>query len=549
MKNIFLLGLIIQTLTSFGQKTMTNYYNEYTKAHKKEVYQVDNNGYRNGSYKKYFEDGQLAESCTYVKNKVNGVRKLYWELREVNYETGVHTCGGQPLKEEYWINGVESGTWKTWNCGSGGTRKLKEVTKYKKGEVYYELKYHDNGKKYEENNYPNGLYSSWYENGNLEEQYTYVNGNTLGSHKKYFKSGKIKLKKITKKDSEGITFLDEFYTYFENGNLKSELHRVPGKKIEPKLMRAIKFRPLQWTDRDGEYCSGKTYKEDGTLLNAIEVIVPSYSIKSFSEVAIFKGDIILEDGNIGSCSYVFDEAADRYLFQVITKTPNGNLLRKEQVTTSRSAETVLQEFYHENGSIYITGNTFKSPNGDTIQYLPIGLEPVTGWDNFNEDSYEGDYKWNSNLPPKTIPCYVFFKFILVDGIPNGIKLFPAKKIAFDSLSNNYDGYAKYLYKSYVKEEKSMKIDVELMTFDGELICKTDVSNSPYSDPRYGGISPAIHKFNRWKMKIKLNGKEVYLRGFKEVKESDFKSKEKYLKFIDKIDNPKETKMSKLLNSF
>src|ERR1700740_3025545 len=81
LKTVVIL-LCLQSNLTFAQKTITTYY-DWQKTKKKEVYQVDPNGEKNGVYKNYDEDGALRNEGVFKFGKMNGVFIEY--LKFPNY--------------------------------------------------------------------------------------------------------------------------------------------------------------------------------------------------------------------------------------------------------------------------------------------------------------------------------------------------------------------------------------------------------------------------------------------------------------------------------
>lgn len=101
-KNI--LNILLFCLTSnlvVGQKTMATYY-DYKKTKKKEVYQTDNNGTKNGSYKNYDEEGALRNEGTFKFDKQNGVF--------IEYAKFPNYAGKMQIKsKETYVDGIKEG--------------------------------------------------------------------------------------------------------------------------------------------------------------------------------------------------------------------------------------------------------------------------------------------------------------------------------------------------------------------------------------------------------------------------------------------------------
>lgn len=508
MKNFLLVAFLASVLNTMGQNNVTTYYNEITKSNKKEVYQTNSRGTKNGSYKKFFEDGKLMESCTYVNGKVNGLRELFWELREENYKTEVFACGGQALRQEYWENGIEIGTWKTWTC-KAGARKLKQVKKYKNGKLNYELEYWTNGKKYIESNYPNGTYTSWYENGNIEESYDYVDGKKSGNYILNYPNGKVHLKfKVS--NNKIVNSVQEYYN---NGQMKTDFKLSPN-DLNEDLIAVIKRNRADWSNDNGYYGLVTTYKKNGEKNTEYKAIIPSTravvnnaDIPFEDKIVLVSGILPLENGNMLEVNYVKNpKSGVAYLKEKTEKNIMGEVVTK-YVQDLKQNQYLSYESYYKDGSLYFKENSdgdklYLNPKGDTILTSCPGL-----------DAYEGWY----NLPKREI---AFFSFVGGE-IPNGIQMFD-DYAEYDSLSVHYDGYVVF---SRVKNVSTFK----LMTFDGEYMDKFTISDNR---------AKKLFYFSKYNMKIVVKGKDLYLRRvnskYEEIKPSSFKSEEKYQKYIDKL---------------
>ena len=128
------------------------------------AYSVDENGYMQGPYEEYRENGQFSQKCTFKDDKLEGPYEGY--------------------------------------------------DKYGQLEVKYTCK---NGKK-------EGSYESYYKNGQLKEECTFKNGETDGPYVSYYENGQL-FKKCTYKDGECDGPLEHYHpdgrlmqrTVYENG--------------------------------------------------------------------------------------------------------------------------------------------------------------------------------------------------------------------------------------------------------------------------------------------------------------------------------------------
>lgn len=124
----------------------------------KEVYQVDENGSKNGAYKLYYTDGVLFEESNYYEGKLKGLRKLYYP------------SGKKEIEEQY-KNDTIIGTYKMFHQNG----QLKLVGDYEKGVM-------------------KGIWKSYYENGILKEEVSFKENLENGPFTEYYETGKIKAK-------------------------------------------------------------------------------------------------------------------------------------------------------------------------------------------------------------------------------------------------------------------------------------------------------------------------------------------------------------------
>ena len=108
---LILLPLIFVVFACSDKKKVVTIHPE---GYYKEVYHITADSIRNGPYMKYFAEGQLADSCYYVDNKLNGTRKLF-------------TKEGYLEIEETYENGVFMGPYKTYYPNG----KVKKLQHYK----------------------------------------------------------------------------------------------------------------------------------------------------------------------------------------------------------------------------------------------------------------------------------------------------------------------------------------------------------------------------------------------------------------------------------
>lgn len=130
-----------------------------------EEYEIDlQDSAKDGSYKKFYADGQIYEEGFYEKGVLNGTRKLYYP-------------SGKLQTEEVYSNGYFEGIWTSY--WENGQKKL--VGKYVDNAMEGEWKaFYDDGKLKEvvsfENNLENGPFIEYFPNQNIKAKGYYKDG-------------------------------------------------------------------------------------------------------------------------------------------------------------------------------------------------------------------------------------------------------------------------------------------------------------------------------------------------------------------------------------
>jgi TonB family protein len=181
------------------------------------------NGQMEGEHLKFNSEGKLTLQSNYKAGKLEGA---YSE-----WESG----GKQLVYQGQYLEGKRFGNWQMWK--ENGLPKLKATydsaeryngsvlaynengnlsseSNYSHGKITKAVRYHDNGKKASEESYVigpnrsylNGTVSSWYDNGQLEAECSYVNGQIEGSFKRW--------------NSKGVLIYENFYTHDKDNGIK-----------------------------------------------------------------------------------------------------------------------------------------------------------------------------------------------------------------------------------------------------------------------------------------------------------------------------------------
>ena len=132
-------------------KEINNYMNKYQylkliKEDNIEYYVDTRNGQKNGTYKEYYDNGQIWIETTYIDDKKNGTYK--------------YNEWGKLLKEINYLDDKRNGLYRSW---------------YNNGQLAIRCFYIDSKRE--------GNYEEWYNNGQLWKIYFYMNGLLNGEYK------------------------------------------------------------------------------------------------------------------------------------------------------------------------------------------------------------------------------------------------------------------------------------------------------------------------------------------------------------------------------
>ena len=160
-------------------------------------------GKMHGPYKQYFPNGKLKMEQWYKNGFTEGPYKYFYESGQLKGECIIND-GKRIGVKEYYENGKLSSELPDEN---GLFRSF-----FSNGQVKMEVNCIKGNK--------TGLYKEYYENGGqLKIEGNYKNNFIEGAHKEYYQNGKLKVEGY-KQDSN--CWIGSFKWYFENGNLKSE---------------------------------------------------------------------------------------------------------------------------------------------------------------------------------------------------------------------------------------------------------------------------------------------------------------------------------------
>ncbi len=209
--SIILLLIAITGADCYAQQTITTYYDPYYKTKKKEVYQVDGYGYKNGSYTSYYEHGAV-----YAKGSYKSDAKIGKWTYNIDGTTDIETFDNEGNKNGYWLHyctfnrkiksfegtykiNKKDGVWTEYYCGSETKiQKIKSKETYVNGELNGFCTYVDEDDWKTEGTIKGiqkvGEWKTYRSDGSIFKSITYTdagNGYSEGTEIIYWRNGKI----------------------------------------------------------------------------------------------------------------------------------------------------------------------------------------------------------------------------------------------------------------------------------------------------------------------------------------------------------------------
>lgn len=161
------------------------YYDNDFKHPKTETFEID--GKREGPSKTYHENGDLAQICNYINDKLEGECLQYFK----NTQNLGCVCyySGSLLHGPHWI------------YFDTPERKPRIISNYNQNDKEGEYQeFYENGqcrlKCYFLKNKFDGLYEEFYQNGVIKIRITYKNGKKIGLTQLFYESGNVKYEKF-----------------------------------------------------------------------------------------------------------------------------------------------------------------------------------------------------------------------------------------------------------------------------------------------------------------------------------------------------------------
>ena len=149
---LLIIALALSTSSLFAQKVVKTYY-DYYNIKLKEEYLVDKNGFRNGYYKEYHPNRQLATIGQYLQDKKSGLWKDFDE-------------NGKQWTEATYKAGELHGINKVWNNGMG-YHFLSAINTYNLGKQVGQISYYEKSLQIQWDVKSTGENKYWYKNGKI----------------------------------------------------------------------------------------------------------------------------------------------------------------------------------------------------------------------------------------------------------------------------------------------------------------------------------------------------------------------------------------------
>jgi antitoxin component YwqK of YwqJK toxin-antitoxin module len=231
---------------------------------------VDAQGRKQGSWKKYYPNGNIRYEVTFKDNKPVGELKRYFENGNpsviIQYnETG--TFGEAQLFNEedqliakgFYDGQLRDSLWTFFARDKkvatesylAGKKNGKTLIYFTSGQIAEEINW--------VNDVKNGPWEQLYESGRLKTRSQHVNGKLEGEYRFYFENGEPEIEGQYKNDKEEGTWI--FYN--ENGSVKYTLHFVEGMVQNPEAMdQVLNNRLKEYEESRHNLKDPELYKHD-----------------------------------------------------------------------------------------------------------------------------------------------------------------------------------------------------------------------------------------------------------------------------------------------
>ncbi len=275
-----------------------------------------------------YKDGILIKEMIYIKEKIEGIVKYYYESGELKIE-------------ESWKNNQKNGIAKKYNRDG---KVILEI-EYKDGKetgIYRE--YYSNGQLKKKGEYKNGNgvgnFITYYENGQLSSCYSCKEGCYSGSCEEYYENGQLK----RRANYEAGDIVGKSQMFYEDGQLKFDANYIikesdtntkesilMGKKLEyypsGKLKVEGDYNNESYIEKE-YYESGALKREAGSKLEKDKVYYESGNLQEETFYVEFEDKVITkkyyETGKLKEVEEVIGAEVTIFCYD-----ESGNLLEKE----------------------------------------------------------------------------------------------------------------------------------------------------------------------------------------------------------------------------
>lgn len=182
------------------------HYEYYDSGKPREIIEVDKNtGKPDGSYKEFYENGNLKVEGNFKEGKQHGSYKKYYSNGEIHIKGSYKDGELDGVRKTYYKNG-----------------ELEKKEKYKAGKLHGSFKsYYENGELNVKTSYTNdtldGDYEKYDDKGQLRIDASLKKGLLTGSYKEYYSNGKSKIETEFK---DGQMVDGQYRSYYDNGKKK-----------------------------------------------------------------------------------------------------------------------------------------------------------------------------------------------------------------------------------------------------------------------------------------------------------------------------------------
>jgi antitoxin component YwqK of YwqJK toxin-antitoxin module len=365
-------------------------YHDLWKTKLYEVYTVKKNtGIKHGTYKSYDEDGNPLEEAIFKNNELNGPYKEYTN-NVAMHGTVASLQNGLKVSANY-LNGALHGNYTGYAYNSTINKNLVDVERvydkgnivseteyaynhntnknqvyikrvYDKGNVISEIKYYGNGKQEYMWRF-NGLFQSWYKNGQKQMEKTLKNGKENGKKTEWLENGQISvISFLTDDQLNGKATL-----YDPDGNLRQEsnyeMGALVGTQIEYYPNDSIKVK--QEYDTPDQLLSEMQYTDEGKKTQETVRINPeTYLVTDYDSLSFHK---------MKETEKLVKKGRNDKVLKITTFYPNG---KKQQLDDSDGAiyeydenETLqLKAYPREHKMVLERANRKAFPKGEYHKY-------------------------------------------------------------------------------------------------------------------------------------------------------------------------------------